>query len=203
MSRLDVLKSWVRSAADGAIARLSERLPLGEAQKLFRRISQQQAWIREESLTSAAAHAEGVRQASVSCLPGRMLIDASLGQGRDVQFSLTPTRVRFAPGGAKEVAFSVEPAEQICSEIVGAVAGCIAQATWPMAFTPGNYDVGGAIVEREGAGRVRVDLRTVPSVRHFAARGPAAMMLDVMQLEAIRCEPEALVLKLKLPQVAP
>jgi hypothetical protein len=62
---------------------------------------------------------------------------------------------------------------------------------------------GGAIVERETPGRLRIDLRSVPAVRRFASTQTAAMIFDVMELESIRVEPGALALKLKLPQLPP
>jgi hypothetical protein len=63
-------------------------------------------------------------------------------------------------------------------------------------------DVGGAIVERESPGRLRVDLRSVPAVRRFASTQAATMIFDVLELESLRVEPGALSLKLRLPQLA-
>jgi hypothetical protein len=64
-----------------------------------------------------------------------------------------------------------------------------------------SFDVGGAIVEREDPGRLRVDLRSVPAVRRFASTQTAAMIFDVLELESLRVEPGSLALKLKLPQL--
>jgi hypothetical protein len=64
-----------------------------------------------------------------------------------------------------------------------------------------SIDVGGAIVERDTPGRLRVDLRSVPAVRRFASTQTAAMIFDVLELESLRVEPGALALKLKLPQL--
>ncbi|MBW2719059.1 MAG: hypothetical protein JRD94_11065 [Deltaproteobacteria bacterium] len=66
-----------------------------------------------------------------------------------------------------------------------------------------SSDFGGAIVEREAAGRLRVDLRSIPAVRRFALTQTAAMIFDILELESLRVEPGALALKLKLPQLAP
>ena len=123
--------------------------------------------------------------------------------GREVQFSLAPRSVRFAPRGAKEISFDVEPPDAHDTSIVSALAGCIAKATWPMIAPPGSPDVGGAIVERESPGRVRVDLRSVPAVRRFASTQAATMIFDVLELESLRVEAGALSLKLKLPQLTP
>jgi hypothetical protein len=111
--------------------------------------------------------------------------------------------VRFAPRGAKEISFDVEPPDAHDVSIVSALAGCIAKATWPMIAPTGSIDVGGAIVERDKPGRLRVDLRSVPAVRRFASTQTAAMIFDVLELESLRVEPGALALKLKLPQLTP
>jgi hypothetical protein len=126
-----------------------------------------------------------------------------MANGHEVHFSLAPVAVRFAPRGAKEISFDVEPPGTFDHSIVGSLAACIARATWPMILPPDARDVGSAIVERESPERIRVDLRTVPAVRRFASRGTAAMVFDVLELESIRVEPGALALKLKLPQLSP
>ena len=138
----------------------------------------------------------------VACRAGRVYVDASMTNGSEVQFSLAPRSVRFAPRGAKEIAFDVEPPDAHDTSIVGALAGCIAKATWPMIAPADSLDVGGAIVERESPGRLRVDLRSVPAVRRFSSTQAAAMIFDVLELESLRVEPGAIALKLKLPQLA-
>ncbi len=201
--RFDVLRSWVRTVADRAVGRAAESR-LATATRLFLERLTHQLWrLSDDALTTAAAHAEGVDSAMVACRRGRIFVDASLSSGQEVQFSLAPLSVRFAPRGAKEISFDVEPPGAFDHSIVGALAACIARATWPMIFPQDTQEVGSAIVERESDERVRVDLRTVPAVRRFASRGTAAMIFEVLELESIRVEPGALALKLKLPQLAP
>lgn len=201
--RFDVLRSWIRAAADRAVGRASESRLATATKQILERLTQQLWRLSDDALTTAAAHAEGVDSAMVACRRGRIFVDASLTSGREVQFSLAPLSVRFAPRGAKEISFDVEPPGAFDHSIVGALAASIAKATWPMIFSVDTQEIGSAIVERESAERVRVDLRTVPAVRRFASRGTAAMIFDVLELESIRVEPGALALKLKLPQLAP
>ena len=201
--RFDILRSWVRVAADRALDRLTGTKLASATKQVVERLTQQQWRLSDETLTAAAAHAEGVDSAMVSCRSGRMFVDASMTSGKEVQFSLAPHAVRFAPRGAKEISFDVEPPDAHDTSVVGALAACIAKATWPMIASPDSIDVGGAIVERETAGRLRVDLRSVPAVRRFASNQTAAMVFDMLELESIRVEPGALALKLKLPQLAP
>lgn len=201
--RFDILRSWVRAAADRAVDRVTETRFASVAKQLLERLTQQRWRLTDETLTTAAAHADGVDSAMVACHSGRMFVDASMTNGKEVQFSLAPSSVRFAPRGAKEISFDVEPPDAHDTSIVGALAGCIAKATWPMIAPADSVDIGGAIVERETPGRLRVDLRSVPAVRRFASTQTAAMIFDVLELESIRVEAGALALKLKLPQLAP
>ncbi len=201
--RFDIVRSLVRAAADRAVGRVRGTRVASATMRLLERLTQQRWRLSDETLTAAAAHAEGVDSAMVSCRAGRMFVDASMTNGREVQFSLSPRAVRFAPRGAKEISFDVEPPDAHDTSIVGALAGCIAKATWPMIAPPDSIDVGGAIVERESPGRLRVDLRSVPAVRRFSTTQAAAMIFDVLELESLRVEPGALSLKLKLPQLAP
>jgi len=201
--RLDILRSWIRTAADRAVEKATGTRLATTTRRILERLTQQLWRLSDDALTTAVAHAEGVDSAMVACRRGRIFVDASLTSGREVQFSLAPLSVRFAPRGAKEISFDVEPPGAFDQSIVGALAACIARATWPMILPQGIEEAGSAIVERESADRVRVDLRTVPAVRRFASHGTAAMIFDILELESIRVEPGALALKLKLPQLAP
>lgn len=200
--RLDILRSLVRAAADLAIDRVRGTRVAAVSKQLLERLTQQRWRLSDETLTAAAAHAEGVDSAMVACRSGRMYVDASMTGGREVQFSLAPKSVRFAPRGAKEISFDVEPPDAHDASIVGALAGCIAKATWPMIAPSDAVDVGEAIVERESPGSLRVDLRSVPAVRRFASTQAAAMVFDVLELESLSVEQGSLSLKLKLPQLA-
>jgi hypothetical protein len=201
--RFDIVRSWVRAATDRAIDRLKGTKVVSATRQLLERLTQQRWRLSDETLTAAAAHANGVDSAMVCCRSGRMYIDASMTNGKEVQFTLTPRSVRFAPRGAKEISFDVEPPDAHDASIVGALAGCIAKATWPMISPPDTVDVGSAIVERDSPGRLRVDLRSVPAVRRFASTSAGKMIFDVLELESIRVEPGALALKLKLPELMP
>jgi hypothetical protein len=200
--RFDIVRSLVRAAADRTIERVKGTRIASATMQILERLTQQRWRLSDEALTAAAAHAEGVDSAMVACHSGRLFVDASMTNGREVQFSLAPASVRFAPRGAKEISFDVEPPDAHDTSIVGALAGCIAKATWPMIAPPDSIDVGGAIVERESPGRLRVDLRSVPAVRRFASTQAAMMIFDVLELESLRVEPGALAIKLKLPQLA-
>jgi hypothetical protein len=107
--RFDILRSWVRMAADRAVDRVTETKIASMTKQLLERLTQQRWRLTDETLTTAVAHADGVDSAMVACHSGRMFVDASMTNGREVQFSLAPSSVRFAPRGAKEISFDVEP----------------------------------------------------------------------------------------------
>ena len=201
--RFDIVRSWVRAAADRAVDRITGTKAAAVTKQLLERLTHQRWRLSDETLTAAAAHADGVDSAMVACRSGRMFVDASMTNGKEVQFTLAPRSVRFAPRGAKEISFDVEPPDAHDTSIVGALAGCIARATWPMIAPADLAEVGSAIVERETPGRLRVDLRSVPAVQKFASTQTAAMIFDLLELESIRVEHGALALKLKLPQLTP
>ena len=122
-------------------------------------------------------------------------------------FALTPRGARFAPRGAKEVLFQVTPAAHVTQAkvrtAVGSLAGAVAHALWAVVLgAPDAEHLVGAIVDRDGNEQVRVDLRSVPAVRALQGRGPAALVIDMLELERLEVEDGQLVLKLKLPRLA-
>jgi hypothetical protein len=104
------------------------------------------------------------------------------------------------------VVFQVVPpslvADPRVADITSAVAGVIAEDIYRFAVGDGrSSDVSGAIVEREGADLLRVDLRTVPFVRRAAGSGALAVLLDVLEVAALYVETQGLRLELKLPRL--
>ena len=125
--RLDILRSLVRAAADRAVDRFSGTRLASATKQILERLTQQRWRLSDEALTTAAAHAEGVDSAMVVCQAGKMFVDASMTSGKEVQFSLSPRSVRFAPRGAKEISFDVEPPEAHDPSIVGALSKTLLQ----------------------------------------------------------------------------
>jgi hypothetical protein len=194
------MRSLVRGFAEGAGRRLG--VPLQALQKLMRESLAQASSVSELQITKALMRVEGVREASVVCREPRIWIEATLGDER-VSLSLQPLGARFAPRGAKELIFVVEPAELAgksqVRDLVGALAALVAHTLWaPFLGRPANvrYD---AIAERDGA-EVRVDLRSVPAVRTAQQRG-LAQMFDVLELSGMHVQEGALRLHVKLPSL--
>lgn len=201
-SRFDVLKSLFREAAQGARDTLLDLGPVARAREAFREIARQRAAISDEELTSAVAHAYGVRAASVTAHDGAIRVDVTFDDGDHLAASMIPLGVRFAPRGPKEVLFRVEPPERAvgphAAEVAGALAGAVARGIYRGLLREG--DTHGAIVDRDHD-VLRIDLRTVPAVRKLQGKGAIAMLMDMMEVRSIRAEDGALSVELKLPEI--
>lgn len=207
MSRSDVFRSFVRAGADGMRARLRGTTPVAMVRRILRELQAQRILLTESQLTAAVARTPGVRSASVTARRGALQVDLRYEDEATLAFALTPEATRFAPRGAKEVIFRMTPPACVTQAnaraAVGSLAGSIAQALWSVVLgTPAPGGLVGAIVDRDGTDHVRVDLRSVPAVRTILGRGPAAMVLDLLELERLEVEDGQLVLKLKLPSLA-
>ncbi|MCA9533452.1 MAG: hypothetical protein KC593_07240 [Myxococcales bacterium] len=202
MSRKDRLRSLVRRVGDQAQRTLTSG-PVTAARKLLTDVAQRQARVPDEALTRVIAHAEGVREASVSCQEGRVRIDATFDDGAHVELGLVPWDVRFAPRGAKEIVFRVEPAsmgrERHVPELVAAVAAVVAHTLWSVALGGAAPDGRGVFVDKEADDLFRVDLRSVPALRARMTTGSVAAMVEALALGGLQAEDGALSLTLELP----
>jgi hypothetical protein len=198
--RFDVLRSWVRSAAKAGSERLGSLTPVKGARRAFEELRQRRASLSEAMIGSAVAHAPGVRAATVSLDGDQIRVDATFDDGESRTFAMVPEKVRFAPRGAKELIFSLEPPESVndrrVRDVVGSVAAAIARALWGPVLGPREGEEQ-ALIEREGA-RLRTDLRSIPAVRS-ALEGPLGMALDVFSIESFEIEDRALRFKIALP----
>jgi hypothetical protein len=199
--RSDYFRSLVRGFAEGAGRRLG--LPIAGLQRLLREAMLQASSISERQITKALARVENVREASAVCRDERIWIEATFADGENLRVSIAPRGARFAPRGAKELVFHVEPEELAgrarVRDLVGAIAAAVAHALWAPFFgrllNP-SYD---AIAEREGAD-VRVDLRSVPAVRAAHNKG-FAQLFDMLELGGLGVVDGALRLQIKLPNL--
>lgn len=204
MSRFDVMKSLLRSAARTATKQLRrfdlpEPLRRALADALARSLT-----LREGQLTAAAGRLPALAAVTVCVKPGSVLVDASLNDGSELQACLIPLGIAFAPGGAKDLSFRVQPpeaaAERALCDVVGAIAAELARALWGPFLTPNRQDADWAFVERD-RDILRVDLRTVPAVRAAMARAPVAMIMEALTVKEITAEPGRLRMTLALPEM--
>jgi hypothetical protein len=203
--RFDLLRSLVRAGAEGAGQGLRRLTGADSLRRALEDVRNKRAVLGDDALTAALAHAPGVQAASATVRQDALELDASFRDGSHVQFRLVPLGARFAPRGAKEVLFRVEPQElardRRVSDLVSAVAGALAHAVWVALLPHPGSDVSGAIVERDGEDSLRVDLRTVPSVRRMSTRGPRGTLFEAIEVKGLHAEPGRLGIEIRLPEL--
>lgn len=203
----DLLRSLVRRAADSAIDTANRRGGLDKLRKTLENVKRRRFPVSAGVLTSAVAHLPGVESASVTAASGALHVDVVFTSGAHLAARLVPTRVRFAPRGAKEVSFRVEPPEAArgyrITDVVGAIGGVIALHLWQSALAASRTErqFGGAIVDREGSDTFVVDLRTTPAAKALEKMGQAGMVLEVLELTELRVEDGELMVHVGFPQL--
>ena len=197
--RSDFLRSLVRGFAEGASKRIG--MPLASLQKAIREAVLQASSVSDRQITKALTRVASVREASAVCRDERIWIEATFDDGESVQLSVAPLGARFAPRGAKEVLFHVEPEGMAgrarARDLVGAIAALIAHALWAPFFGRLLNPSFDAIAERDGS-EVRVDLRSVPAVRAAHKKG-LSQLFDMLVLGGVGVVDGALRLQIKLP----
>lgn len=176
-----------------ALARLRARIE---------RAQQGLASVGERQLTAAIAHAPGVRAASVQARRDALHLDLTFDDGATWTGLVIPGAIRFAPRGAKEVGFHVQPDEVAgdphLRDVIAVLAGVVARTLWAM-LVPPRAPIGLAgSVARDGS-TYRVDLRSVPEIRRIATSGVLANAVDLLELREIICEDGELRLRIGLP----
>lgn len=194
----------MRSAAKAGSERFADVGAIKQARRVLDELKHRRTSIDEGAMGAAIAHTPGVSAATVRIHDGRVGVDATFEDGESRVLAVVPESVRFAPRGAKEVIFRIEPPEAVndarARELVGSLAASMARALWGPVLGPREGDEQ-ALVEREGA-RLRADLRSVPAVR-AALEGPLGMALDVLAIERFGVEDGRLSLELALPFPTP
>jgi hypothetical protein len=195
MSRFDVLRSLMRSAARAAgeqLGRIDIPAPLRGAldDALKRRVA-----LTDRQLTGAAVRVAGVREVTVAARDGALHVDAVREDGSDLSASLAPVSAVFAPAGAKDVCFRVRPAaaagDGCLRDIAATISGELARAVWGPFLLGGTGEADPAFAERDGD-LLRIDLRTVPAVRRALGMRAAALAIDALTVKAIAVEEGAL-----------
>ena len=203
----DLFRSYVRAATEGTLQRIGKVGGLDRVRAGIADLVRQRLTLKSSAITSAVAHLPGVDSASVSASNGALHVDVAFADGAFLQARLIPTQIRFAPRGAKEIGFRIEPeaAARVSrvTDVISAIGGTIANALWPVSRGGGDRSHAGAIVDRDGPDGFTVDLRTAPTIRALESKGGAALVIEVIELGDLTVGDGGLVLQLKLPQLAP
>jgi hypothetical protein len=200
--RGDRLRSLVRHAA-GRVRDAALGLgPVANARRALRSVAARRMLVRGETVASAVLAGTGARDGTIVLRDGAIALDLAFDDGRSVGATLYPEVVRFAPRGAKEIGFRVEPPEVArdgrIADAVLAIADLVARSLYRVALGAGGDGTRGGAVDRE-ADVIRVDLRTLPSVRALFRSGARGALAEAMGLVAIHVEPGALGLEVGLP----
>jgi hypothetical protein len=195
----DFLRSVIRGLAEGAGRRLG--IPFANLTRMLREAIAQASSVSDRQIAKALTRVPDVREASAVCRDERIWIDATFDNGENIKVSVMPLAPRFAPRGAKELSFHLEP-EQMAGranvrDLVGAIAALVAHSLWAPFFGRLLNPSFDAIAERDGA-QVRVDLRSVPAVRAAQQKG-LAQLFDMLELSSLTVNEGALRLHVKLP----
>ncbi len=203
MSRLDYLKSLLRSGPDAARERAGESNPAGSMRRMMRELRSQGATLTEAQVTRWLASADGAGLVRATARRGWLQVHASFDRQPPLDCEIRVDAIRFAPRGAKELVFQITPAEASrhpkARAIAANLAGVVAHGLWAMVLGPPPDDVGGAIVDRDGEGLLRVDLRTVPAVREAMKRGAGALVIDTLSLSAVTADEGEFRIAFQLP----
>lgn len=202
MSRLDVVKSLLRSAALSAgnqLGRVGGSLALRER---FAAMLGHRVLISDRQLTAAVARIPEVAAATVSSSDGSLRVDAGYHDGASLLVTLIPERSAFAPRGAKELSLRAEPDSAAMNprsgDIAAAIATEVAHALWGPFLRKQPKRGRRALAQRHGHTLV-VDMRTVPAVRAALTQPLLAAGIDAIGLESVTVTPEGLRVVANLP----
>ena len=199
----DRLKSLFRQAVHTAQASLEKIPGLTQFQKVARELANLGGLVTADAIQRDVLRVPGIASVSVLVDTAGVRIDASFEDAADLAMRIVPNAVHFAPRGAKEIGFAVEPPEttrhRYASELVAAVATALARTIWGAALGGNQSAPPTGIVDREGENEFRVDLRNLSIFRGGKSSQATLLLLDALVLESIESTEGALRLRLKLP----
>ena len=202
MSRRDVMKSLLRSAATGASQRLAQSGVASSVRRSLSSLAGARLFIPDARLTAAVARVDEVSAATVSTRDGRLRIDLSFDEGPSLAMIVSPENVTFASHGAKEWSVRIDPQaaalDPRCVDVVAALAAEIARTLWGPFLRKESARGKNAFVHRDRDTLI-VDLRSLPDVRVALGQRISAAGIDAFGLQAIVAEDGGLRLVPKLP----
>lgn len=199
--RLDVIKSLLREAAVSVRDSVRDSGLNQTFRKALEDISRRSAQVSHARLTVAVGRAPGVSAASVRVVPGAVQLDVTFVGGDGMMVSLLPLGAAFAPHGAKELSFQIEPAnlanDTRVGDLVAAIAGEVAQTLWGQ-FTRGMQVPSGHALATRDRDSYSVDLRGVPLVRAAMNNRLTQAAIELLHVTDVEAEQDQLKLTLAL-----
>lgn len=167
--------------------------------KAIEDFSKRSAFVTHQQLTVAVGRAPGVISASVGVVPGAIQLDVTFDNGEHRMVSLLPNGAAFAPNGAKEISFQVEPPnlanDTRIGDLAAAIAGEIASALWGTFVRGMAVPHGHALASRDKI-NLSVDLRGVPLVRVAMSNRVTKAAIELLHVTDIVAEQDRLLLTL-------
>ena len=204
MSKLDVVSSILRSSARSAAASLSGTQLGAALRRALSEMSPGRVAVGDDQLTRAVARVHGVAAATVSSANGRMRFHLGFDDGSQLLMSLVPSGMAFAPGGAKELFFTVEPPEAAqdhrSHDVLAAVASEVAKILWRAVLLRAPQSDHGAFVTAD-SDRLVVDLRTVPQVRWALSQRLPKALIEALRPRALEAHDGKLTVLLALDRI--
>ena len=201
MSRIDVMKSLLRSAAQGAESRIGQLTRTGALRRLVDELATGRNFIADAQLTAAIARLPNATAATVHTLPDGVRIDVAFDDGQDLKLRMQPDGVTFASHGAKELRFRVSPlsaaTDARAADALTAIAGEVARALWGPLLPPPEARLALTPVHRD-ADLLFIDLRGLPAVRAALGQRLRAVGMETISLLAISAEQGGLRLSPKI-----
>jgi hypothetical protein len=201
MSSIAVVTSLLRSVLRSAGSLLGRSSVAESLRNALADLSLGRSAIADEQLTRAVTRVAHVAAATVICGQQRLRVDLSFDDGGALLMALRPKAIAFAPGGAKELIFSVEPGQAASDprarDVVSAIAAEVARGLWRPALAGAPSSEHCAIVSADGDQLV-VDLRSVPEVRWALGQGMRAAIIEAIRPRALEAKPGHLLLPLSV-----
>jgi hypothetical protein len=187
----------VRAAGRGA----ARALPVERVREAVRGLGPGTVRVGVDVLRAHLGRAPGVQSYAVAVGADGVRVEATFDDGEELAVRLAPVSAFFAPGGGKELVLRAEPPEALRSphltDVVLCVADAVAHVLWAPVMPRDAPRSAGGVVDRGDDG-LRVDLRSLPSVRAIRGGRVGQTFTDALRPTAFRAEPDALVLGLAL-----
>jgi hypothetical protein len=199
--RSDRWRSLLRSAALAAGRGAARAWPVARVREIVREWGGSTVRVSVDALREHLGRAPDVQSYAVSIGPDGARIEASFAGGEELAVRLVPVSAFFAPGGAKELVLHAEPSSALqsrhLSDVVLCVADAVAHALWAPVMRRDPRLTPSGVVDR-GEDGLRVDLRSLPSVRAIRGGRIGQTFTDALRPTTFRAEQDALVLSLAM-----
>lgn len=189
----DFWRSVVRQCADTIHAQGRRLAGALAPQTLWTRIKEPRRSLEEGVLATLLARGCPSQSFFVRCMHGSIAIDSSSTGA----YRLLPHRPRFAPQGAKEIRFAVQPSSVAdvaeVRQVVSAIGAAIAHTLWWLDTSADTSPSAESLVVGSERGVLSADLARLSAVRRARSRPGLSLIIDSLGVRSIVVEEGRLV----------